>query len=86
MEIEPLTLMAIGMITVFTVLIFVVISGNLLTDLVNKYIPEEPKAAARVSATPPAGVMEAKKLSAIVAAVDWITKGKGKVTKIEKKK
>jgi oxaloacetate decarboxylase (Na+ extruding) subunit gamma len=86
MEIEPLTLMAIGMITVFTVLIFVVISGNLLTDLVNKYIPEEPKAAGRFSATQPAGVIESKKLSAIVAAVDWITKGKGKVTKIEKKK
>ena len=82
MEIEPLTLMVIGMLTVFFVLILVVLSGNVLISLVNKFVPEEaPKV---VTSRPAAGTFEKNKLTAVVAAVEWATKGKGRITKIEK--
>jgi oxaloacetate decarboxylase (Na+ extruding) subunit gamma len=85
MEISPLILLAVGMITVFTVLVLVVLSGNLLTYLVNKYIPEEPGIGISGTVTETVGALEKSKVSAIVAAVEWVTKGKGRVTKIEKK-
>lgn len=82
MEIEPLTLMVIGMFTVLFVLILVVLSGNVLISLVNKFVPEEaPKV---VTSIPSADTFGKNKLTAIVAAVEWATKGKGRITKIEK--
>lgn len=86
MEISPVTLMVIGMITVFVVLVLVVLSGNLLIALVNKYIPEEEPKPLRSVASESSTALESNKISAIVAAVDWLTKGKGKITKIEKNK
>jgi oxaloacetate decarboxylase (Na+ extruding) subunit gamma len=85
MEISPLILLAVGMITVFTVLVLVVVTGNLLTYLVNKYIPLEPQIAIPPVSAERTETTEKSKISAIVAAVDWVTKGKGKVTRIEKK-
>jgi Na+-transporting methylmalonyl-CoA/oxaloacetate decarboxylase gamma subunit len=86
MEVSPVNLMVIGMITVSIVLTLVVLCGNLLINLVNKYIPEEEQRPLQTTTIQTSSSsIESKKLSAIVAAVDWATKGKGKITKIEKK-
>ena len=74
-------LMVICMIMVFLMLWLVVIIGGLMIKLSNKYMPaaiiETQKNG--ISASIPADIM-----AAIVAAVDIVTGGKGKVTNIEK--
>ncbi len=65
-----LSLMAIGMITVFVVLLLVVITGNILIRLVNRFEKSETIATSKVAA--------------ISAAVETFTGGKGHITKIEK--
>ncbi len=76
-------LLAVGMITVFTILALIVVFGNLLTTLVNKYIPETVVAKKVVQATT-RGVIDPRKMAAIVSAVDIVTEGKAKVTSITK--
>ena len=75
-------LLAIGMITVFTILALIVIFGNILISLVNKFIPEEKisKVVNRVTQV----AIDPRKMAAIVSAVDVVTEGKGKVTSIMK--
>lgn len=69
---QALTLLAIGMITVFVILTLVVLVGNLLIKVVNRL-------------TPDAGIeISPEKLAAITAAVEVVTDGKGKVSHIEK--
>jgi oxaloacetate decarboxylase gamma subunit len=84
-------LLLVGMTTVFLILILVVTFGRLLIRLVNNYLPEEAKpvveAVLRTTAVKPAvsfNQLEGSKLSAIIAAVDLTTGGRGKITKIEK--
>ncbi|MEQ9231079.1 MAG: hypothetical protein RIF46_10385 [Cyclobacteriaceae bacterium] len=69
---SALTLLAIGMITVFVVLLLVVITGNILIRLVNRFVPESKD-----------GISD-KTLAVLTAAVESVTGGKGKITKIEK--
>ena len=86
-----LLLMAVGMMTVFAILLIVINLGKGLILLVNKYAPEEvvvkkaapsrAKAAAPVAAT---AVMGGSETAAIVSAVSVLTAGQGKVVKIEK--
>ena len=76
-------LLAVGMITVFIILALIVFLGNLLTTLVNKYIPEA-AVAQRIVATPSTGSIDPRKMAAIVSAVDIMTEGKAKVTSITK--
>lgn len=76
-------LMLVGMITVFVVLTLVVLSGRLLTYLVNKYAPEE--VVVKRSGMAATAAIEDTKRKAIETAVGIITGGRGKVTKIEKK-
>ncbi len=76
-----LSLLGIGMITVFVVLTVVVGVGKLLIRVVNS-LPEESKELA-ISTRPSLGV-DPKKVAAITAAVDHVTYGKGVITKIEK--
>jgi oxaloacetate decarboxylase gamma subunit len=74
MDIEfstALSLLAIGMITVFVVLALVVLTGNLLIRIVNRISPEQD------------GIAPAK-IAAITAAVGAFTQGRGRITKIEK--
>ena len=74
-----LLLMVVGMATVFAILLLVIYLGKLLISLVNKYAPEEQplvKQGAKVSAPIPGNI--------VAAAVNVVTQGKGKVTKIEK--
>ena len=73
-----LSLLVIGMITVFVVLTLVVVTGNLLIRFVNRFIP--------LSADTPLQVGSAPKVAAITAAIDIITKGKGVITNIEREK
>ena len=63
-----LLLMVVGMATVFAILLLVIYLGKLLISLVNKYAPPIP----------------GNIVAAITAAVNVVTQGKGKVTKIEK--
>jgi oxaloacetate decarboxylase gamma subunit len=76
-----LLLMAVGMTTVFAILLTVIYLGKLLTYLVNRYAPEE--AAPLRKAAGPAPV-PAHVLAAITAAVNVVTHNKGKVVKVEK--
>ncbi len=74
------TLMIVGMGTVLLMLSMVVLLGNLIIALVNRFFPETSVAGPLGGA----GVKQGK-VAAIVAAVKIVTKGKGQVYKIEKK-
>lgn len=74
------TLLSVGMIAVFIVLALIVIFGNVLISLVNRFIPE---AQVVVSKTPQQTI-DASKVAAIVSAIDIVTEGKAKVTSIKK--
>ena len=70
--------LVIGMITVFTILLLVVLLANGLIKLVNKYGPA-PKTALKKS-----NKIDAKKLAVLSAVVEHITHGKGVITDIKK--
>ena len=83
------------MTTVFAILLIVIYLGKGLIVLVNKYAPEEIialkplVAAVRVhSATPThttaIGSLSGQETAAIVSAISAVTRGQGKVIKIEK--
>ena len=76
-------LMVVGMATVFVILLIVIYLGKLLITLVNKYAPEEVAPAKQETPRGPAPI-PGNILSAITAAVNVVTQGKGKVTKVEK--
>lgn len=76
-----LTLMIVGMVTVFTVLLIIINLSKLLINVVNKVAPEEetkPKATVASSAIP-SDVMEV-----IRQTVSQITGGKGTVANVAK--
>ncbi len=75
-----LTLMAVGMITVFAILLIVIYLSKLLIVLINKYAPAE---------VPPAKGSAAGAVSPVVrriiaATVAQITGGRGRVKSIDK--
>ena len=76
-------LMVVGMATVFVILLIVIYLGKLLITLVNKYAPEEVVPVKREASQGPAPV-PGNILAAITAAVNVVTQGKGKITKVEK--
>lgn len=76
-----LSLMAIGMATVFVMLWLVVLGGAVLIRIINRFYPD--------TVTTPAASSEAikennKKIAAITAVVEAVTGGKGKVVSIKK--
>jgi len=73
-------LMVVGMATVFVILLIVIYLGKFLITLVNKYAPEEVLPAKKETQKGIPGNI----LAAISAAVNVVTLGKGKVTKVEK--
>ncbi|MBQ0048284.1 MAG: OadG family protein [Prevotellaceae bacterium] len=80
-----LQLMAVGMLTVFCILIIVILLGTLLIKLVNKYAPEEVQAKKPVAAANNAvAAIDATTKAVIDATVAQITGGKGRVAKITK--
>ncbi len=85
-----LLLMAVGMTTVFAILLIVINLGKGLIFLVNKYVPEDIPEKKKIhsslpsTAASPALQTDHSATAAIVSAISIITHGKGKVTKIEK--
>lgn len=77
---EALSIMAVGMITVFFILFLIILIGNLIIRLSNRYLPEE----ATVVKTKKVNASSDNTLKAIEAAIDVITKGRGKITNIKK--
>lgn len=76
-----LMLMAVGMTSVFVILLIVIYLSRGLIWVVNKVAPEE---APKKKVVPAASSTDAGTLDAIKAAVDILTAGKGQVVKIEK--
>jgi len=76
---NAVSILVVGMITVLLILWMVVVVGNVLILLTNKFwpLPEGKGTEGGSSVT-------ANKMAAIVAAVQTYTGGKGKITKIEK--
>ena len=74
-------LMGVGMLTVFIVLFCVVLIGNLLIRFVNHFVPLAETSTQPASLT--SNIAPAK-IAAITSAVEVFTKGKGKVTNINK--
>lgn len=77
---EAWTLMGVGMVTVFIILMVVVLIGNFLIWAVNRFFPESDNG--KVTVVPSFGN---SRIAAIAAAVNIVTQGKGRITKIDKK-
>ena len=75
-------LMAVGMITVFTILALVVGGGKLMILLINRYAPLVEVSVVPIENTGQS--IESEKLAAITAAVESITGGQGRITEIKK--
>ena len=81
---EALLLMAIGMLTVFTVLLIIIALGTLLIKTVNKFFPEEVKASKAVQAAAAVQAVDQNIQEAINKAILAISGGKKQAQKIEK--
>lgn len=81
---EALQLMAIGMVTVFCILLIVILLGNVLIKLVNKYAPEEVVAKKAAPAVNAVQQVDATVKAVIDATIAQITGGKGRASKITK--
>lgn len=77
--VEALTLMTIGMATVFVVLLIIILLGTLLIKTVNRFFPEEAKPVMKAVQTVDQNVQEA-----INKAILAISGGKKAAQKIEK--
>lgn len=76
---NAISIMVVGMITVLLILGMVVVIGNLLIRITNKFWPQPEGPGKNRQGAIPSGTV-----AAIVAAVEAVTGGKGKVTNIEK--
>lgn len=76
-----LELLGIGMITVFSVLFLVVFVGNMIVKVVNRYMPEVQVVTQKRQSS---SAINVNTMAAIVAAIQSVTHGKGKVVKVEK--
>lgn len=74
---DALSIMAVGMITVFFILWLVILIGNILIRLTNKFWPE-------LEIAKNENINSDSTTAVIIAAVDVVLNGKGKVTKITK--
>lgn len=77
---EALSIMVVGMITVFFILILIVVIGRLLIKITNKYIPSEQVHLQSSSPKQPSDSV----FKAVEAAIDKVTNGKGRITSIKK--
>ena len=78
-----LTLMAIGMVTVFAILLIVINLSNVLIKIVNKVCPEEEAPKKKAAPAAPAKI-DAAVIDVIKATVAQITGGKGTITNVTK--
>lgn len=79
---QAFLLLFVGMITVFAVLTLITLFGKWLILIVNKYFPQKQKTLR--SKTRQGAEIDPKKLTVLIAAVDIITHGKGKITSVKK--
>jgi oxaloacetate decarboxylase (Na+ extruding) subunit gamma len=77
---EAFSIMIVGMITVIFILLLIVLIGDLLIRLSNKYLPEEIVEIKTKKTVEPSD----NTYAAISAAIDIVTKGRGKATNIKK--
>jgi len=77
---EAVSIMIVGMLTVFFILFLIVGIGNLIIKLSNKYLPEEVVPVKATNSSEPSN----NTYAAIKAAIDIATKGKAQVTNITK--
>ncbi len=87
-----LIVLVVGMITVFVILALVVLTGEILIRIVNRFFANPPSSQAHLSSadTNVATPLETRgipkqTLAAIVSTVDIITEGKGKIKDIHTK-
>lgn len=76
-----ITLMVIGMITVFAILLIVIYLSKLLITLINRIAPDETRPARR---QPEAEAVSPVIMNVIAATVSRITGGKGAVRSVER--
>lgn len=80
-----LTLMLIGMFTVFIILLIVINLSKVLISIVNKIAPEEETAKKKAEIPAPAATkIDSNVMAIIEAAVKELTGGKGTVANVEK--
>jgi Na+-transporting methylmalonyl-CoA/oxaloacetate decarboxylase gamma subunit len=77
-------LLGVGMVTVFTVLLLVVLVGNTLIFLVNRFTPDGN--SSKTGGDDSKGDISSSKMAAIVAGVKNVTEGRGSVVEIRKNK
>ncbi|MFK7924236.1 MAG: hypothetical protein AB8H47_19925 [Bacteroidia bacterium] len=77
---EALTLLGSGMITIFVILSLVVLMGNALIRLVNRFTTSAVIDKSEITNHS----MQSETIAAIVAAVDLTTQGKGRVVSVTK--
>ena len=80
---EALSLLAVGMIMVFLILFLVIVIGNTVVLLTNRFVHEVQKPFGEGVAVK---TTNSKKLAAITAVVDMITQGEGRVSSVQKNK
>ncbi|MEM1323361.1 MAG: OadG family protein [Bacteroidota bacterium] len=86
---QALLVLVVGMFTVFLILGLVVLTGRLLIQIVNRFAPltvmELPKRKKRqpASSSSTSSSLSPSTLAAIVAAVQHLTDGKGRIEQIE---
>ncbi|MDH5365917.1 MAG: OadG family protein [Cyclobacteriaceae bacterium] len=78
-----LTIMTVGMITVFSILGLVVLGGKLMIIIINKLAKEVSSSKSNVPQIVTQQI-DKTKISVLTSAVVAFTKGKGKIIKIRK--
>jgi oxaloacetate decarboxylase gamma subunit len=81
---DGISLLIIGMLTVFSVLFLVVTTGGILIRIVNKFYPINQPEQTVDETIDPNSIIRSELISAIIASVDRITMGKGKVKEIKR--
>lgn len=74
----------VGMLTVFGILGLVVLTGNSLVRIVNRYAPIPAKVKQNPNISSSASSISQKKIAVITAAVSAVSRGKARIEKIEK--
>lgn len=77
-------LLAIGMSTVFFILLLIIFLGEKMILLINHFVPETVITLSKSADNASRGTQDAGKIAAISAAIHVVTKGKGKVVEIHK--
>ena len=81
---NPFQIAFIGIVAVFLVLSLVILSGYILIKISNYFAPENTIQQPITKVTKPSDSISPKKMAAIIAVVEKITKGKGNVEKIKR--